>query len=309
MRLLYSNVIQQNKGWGAEWFTNNALNDIGIETETIDYRAHRFSLPLKFFFSRPADYFLLQRGDRFPLGILDNIQVPKFFWASELVSRRRDQDRLFQYGFDHVFVRGEICKKAVIEKKWVPEDRVSILLSAYDPKIFYKTNVIKDIDVLFVGSLTPRRKKILGQIPNVTIQKAYGLELQNLINRSKIILNIHAEEYVDTETRVFEVLGAGGFLLSERLGSENPFSEIVQCDISDFAEKIDFYLKNEVERERIAKLCYEKARTHTYTDRAREILTIIEKYPQVKKKISWRMVCTWPHIVWSECMYRLKKLY
>jgi hypothetical protein len=313
MRLLYSNVIQQNKDWGAEWFTNNALNDIGIETETIDYRAHRFLLPFKFLFSKPADYFLLQRGDRFPFGILNNIQVPKFFWASELVSRRRDQDRLFKYGFDHVFVRGEICKQAVIEKGWVQSDKISILLSAFDPHIHNKKEVTKDIDVLFVGSLTKRRKEILDKIPRVTITKAYGKDMVDLFNRAKIVLNIHAEEYVDTETRVFEVLGSGAFLLTEPLGKENPFmhgKHIIESDIALFSQHIEYYLKHDTEREEIATQGYiEALEKHTYVHRAQQLKDIFNTYPSTPQSIKPILILSVPYIWFCESIALFTKLF
>lgn len=310
MKLLYSNVIEQNKGWGAEWFVNKAFHAIGVETQTIDYRAHRFSLPCKFFFSKPFEYFLLQRGDRFPLEILDNIKTPKFFWASELVSRRRDQDRLFQYKeFDHVFVRGHACKSIITQKGWMAEEKISILLSAFDPAIFNKQEVKKDIDVLFVGSLTSRRKEIISKLQNITVTKAYGAELSKLINRSKIVLNIHAENFADTETRVFEVLGSGSFLLTEKLASENPFkdgSHLVELDIHEFDKKIHYYLEHENEREKIAQQGYAEAHAHhTYVHRAKYIETIFKKFPLATQKISFKVFLCIPSIIVKEILHRL----
>lgn len=310
MKLLYSNVIEQNKGWGAEWFLNQAFHATGVETQTIDYRAHRFSLPFKFFFSKPFEYFLLQRGDRFPLEILDTIKTPKFFWASELVSRRRDQDRLFQYKkFDHVFVRGHACKSIITQKGWTSEEKISILLSAFDPAIFNKQEVKKDIDVLFVGSLTPRRKEILSKLQNITVTKAYGLELSKLINRSKIVLNIHAENFLDTETRVFEVLGSGSFLLTERLATENPFKEgihLVESDIHEFEKNIQYYLEHEDEREKIALQGYAEAHAHhTYVHRAKYIETLFKKFPPAAQKISFKVFLYVPSIIVKEILHRL----
>lgn len=53
-----------------------------------------------------------------------------------------------------------------------------------------------DIDVLFFGAISPRRKKILAQfaeLPNINLHMAvgFGQERDALIARSKIVLNVH----------------------------------------------------------------------------------------------------------------------
>jgi hypothetical protein len=62
----------------------------------------------------------------------------------------------------------------------------------------------KDIDLLFVGSLTPKRKAILEHVqkhfPNSVVTSAFGDEMVALINRAKIVLNIHAIDSTTTET-------------------------------------------------------------------------------------------------------------
>jgi hypothetical protein len=71
------------------------------------------------------------------------------------------------------------------------------------PNTYTITSTEKKIDILFFGSLTIRRKKILKYLQNVSPLKiliisgnkqVYGKELHKYINNSKIILNIHAEE-------------------------------------------------------------------------------------------------------------------
>jgi hypothetical protein len=50
----------------------------------------------------------------------------------------------------------------------------------------------KDIDVLFVGSQSPRRSRILSTIPGiVTAQGCYGHDLDRLIARAKVVVNLH----------------------------------------------------------------------------------------------------------------------
>ena len=53
-----------------------------------------------------------------------------------------------------------------------------------------------------------RRRKWLDEIKrSCNLYEAvgiYGADMVQLVNRAKIVLNIHSEEYLDTETRLFE---------------------------------------------------------------------------------------------------------
>ena len=283
---MYSNVIELNSGWGAEYFVNKALNTLGHETWCIDYRKYRDVLYDKFSEAPLCDVFLLQRGDYFPIQILRALDIPNFFWASELVSRCRDQDRLLRSKqFSHVFFRTHNCIESVISKGWLTRDQCSIMLSGFDDTVFRPLNSPKDIDILFVGAITPRRKKLLSDLQNdveVVVEKVFGEKCVELINRSKIILNIHADDYLDTETRVYEVLGCNAFLLTEKLSPENPFTnqELVEFkDIHECKEIIKYSLANEEYRSKVAMNGYQSAvRKHTYTMRAKELISMFSSY-------------------------------
>ncbi|MBI5677238.1 MAG: glycosyltransferase [Planctomycetes bacterium] len=287
MKILYVNVIECNAGWGAEVFVDKGFRNLGHTTHCIDYRKHRDKLHSLFSELPEYDVFLLQRGDYFPIDLIESVRVPRFFWASELVSRCRDQDRLLSSGlFDHIFFRTKRCIETAVSHGWVKRDRCSILLSGFDETIHRMNSDIKrDIDILFVGSITPRRKILLEKLQsnfNVTIANAFGRELVQLFNRSKIVLNIHAEDHEDTETRVFETLGCGSFLLTERLSEENPFTceHLVEFETFDeLCDKVKYYLDHTKERDTIAMRGYAEALArHTYTHRAEEIIRAMSTY-------------------------------
>ncbi|MBI2471666.1 MAG: glycosyltransferase [Planctomycetes bacterium] len=187
------------------------------------------------------------------------------------------------------------------------------------------SDIKRDIDILFVGSITPRRKILLEKLQSsfhVTIANAFGRELVQLFNRSKIVLNIHAEDHKDTETRVFEALGCGSFLLTERLSVENPFSceHLVEFETFDeLCDKINFYLDHANEREEIAMRGYAEAvARHTYTHRADEIIKVMSAFrpkssqqnenqitdlnsdcrPKPRKRL--RIFATFRHINWED---------
>lgn len=293
MRILYFNVIEQNAGWGAEFFLNKAFNDIGVETIPIDYRKNRFRLVKRLKeIEGDFDVIFLQRGDNFPLEILRAINRPRFFWSTELFSRRVDQGIMLSSGlFDHLFVLEDFGRDQVIKNGWAKPDEISTMVGGFDSETHNKKEGIKkDIDISFVGSMLPRRRKIIDELNKkfkVSEFKAYGKGMSEIMNRSKITLNIHAEDHLDTETRVFEALGSGAFLISEKLTAQNPFKNGIHFvevnNIEEMEEKIEYYLGHDEEREKIAKAGHEEAmKNHTYLARAKQFTDIMEKYVNSK---------------------------
>ncbi|WP_136525571.1 glycosyltransferase family protein [Geomonas ferrireducens] len=279
MKIFYLSVIEQHAGWGAEVFVNRAFVGQGHRTVTLDYRKHRHDLSRHFLaLDGDFDVLFLQRGDWFPIELLKSVRRPRFFWASELVSRNEDQNRLLRSGlFQHIFVHSKQCKDIVVRNGWMPEHAVSVLLNGFDESVHFAIPAAeKDIDLLFLGNLTPRRRRWLERLKAdfpVTIVNAFGSEMTQFLNRAKIVLNIHAEEYPDTETRVFEALGCGAFLLTETLSAENPFSDLdhlVQVeDVEQMAAAISHYLEHGQQRQRIADSGHRAALAgHTYAKRA-----------------------------------------
>ena len=287
MKIFYVSAIEKHAGWGSEHFTNKSLHNLGHETYCVDYRKDRYRLYRRFVNAPECDAFLLQRGDYFPIPLIKSIQVPRFFLTTELVSRCQDQERLLKSGlFDHIFLHTRNCVDTVISRNWVKPGQSSLLLLTFDENLQRKIpGTVKDIDLLFVGWLSKRRRTILKKISsqfNCLATSAYGEDLVRLSNRAKIVLNIHAEDFLDTEYRVFETLGCGSFLLSERLSSENPFSEreLVQFeDTEDLMKKIRYFLDHTEERETIAEQGHASAlKNHTYTHRARQMVETMSLY-------------------------------
>jgi len=295
MKLLYINVIEQHEGWGAEYFVNRGLTDLGHETFCIDYRKYRHHLCSKVLAVPPAEAVLLQRGDGFPISILRQFRIPLFFWASELISRCRDQDRLLTSGlFKHIFFHSEACLKTALDRGWVVPGEGSVLCNGFDPQVHYRhENVKRDIDVLFIGAVTRRRRRILNDLQKhvtVAVKSAFGSELVDLFNRAKIVLNIHAEDVLDTETRIFEATGCGAFVLSEALSDDNPFPPgmITEVDsVEKLPELIEYYLTHPDKREQIADECHQEAlRHHTYKARAGQIVDTIVPYLDGEPSVS-----------------------
>jgi len=104
-----------------------------------------------------------------------------------------------------------------------------------------------------------------------------------LFNESRIVLNLHLSDLLNTETRVAEVLGAGSFLLSETLSDPDlvragtHFVQFSSGDIEELADSIRYYLAHENEREAIALNGYRFIHeNHTYANRIRTILETVD---------------------------------
>jgi len=117
-------------------------------------------------------------------------------------------------------------------------------------------------------------------------------ELAKVINQSKINLNFTVGGYGEQQLKIrpFEIFACGSFMLSEYFeGYLNFFKEnkeiVMFMNQEDLLKKIKYYLKNEKEREKIAKA----ARKKTVTNFTQEIVIakMFQKiFEQEKKGIS-----------------------
>lgn len=167
-------------------------------------------------------------------------------------------------------------------------------------------NLKKDIDIAFVGRYAPMFKdrnqflydiykefkndyniqyylltvkRFKGLIPVLPwkLLKAYNKpvfleDMFKVFNKSKIVLNTHSNITGEGKgnMRVFEALGSGSFMLSddgiypEHLIAGEDF--VTYKDNKDMVEKIDYYLKNDKEREEIALNGYKKISKYYTTE-------------------------------------------
>ena len=300
MRILYLNCIETNSGWGAENFLHKSFSQLGQAPYSVDYRKYRYQLLERTLKAPESDVLFVQKGDVVPLSLIGSVQRPRIFWACDVLGTRpgqaiEDQDPVYdrtQYTliksrlFNHLFVRTHNCIETVVSRGWANRANCTILSSGFDPE-FHRPNpnVQKEIDVLFIGGMTQRRRLIIDLVSkHVEVRTAavYGSDMVKLFNRAKIVLNIHSGPLLDTETRIYETLGCGAFLLTERLSSENPFTaqDLVQFDsVDDLVGKIRYYLAHDQEREAIAAHGLRTALNgHTYTHRAQEIIDVMSRY-------------------------------
>lgn len=113
----------------------------------------------------------------------------------------------------------------------------------------------------------------------------YGEEMSKALNSSKISLNILRRQNKGRHNmRTFEAAACGAFVLAERSAEAKEFfaedKEAVYFSTPDeLREKARYYLKNNEERNKLARKGYERCISsgYSYLERARKILAVYEK--------------------------------
>lgn len=120
--------------------------------------------------------------------------------------------------------------------------------------------------------------------------RAHGDERFDIYSKSKIVVDINWDNFLaeGLSNRPFEVAGCGALFMTDNVRAdiyrayEVGKEVIVFTDEGDLRQKVEYYLKNEKERDNIAKAGYIKTITkHTYTKRIEQLLDTIdnpEKY-------------------------------
>lgn len=137
----------------------------------------------------------------------------------------------------------------------------------------------KDIDVLFYGSVNERRKQILSSLARDCevqfIAGAFGPERDQLIARSRVILNLHYyKTRIMEAVRISYLLNNGCFVISEE-SSDNAFPDVdlVTSDYDGLHRTVLDYLENTEKLNETATLNYRQFRdTQAMTDILKAVL-------------------------------------
>jgi hypothetical protein len=142
---------------------------------------------------------------------------------------------------------------------------------------------VRDIDVLFVGSMNGRRQAILEEIGTkvpfvIAAFDSYGADRDALFARAKIVLNMHF-----FESKLFEIVRVS-YLLANRICvvSESGFDDeleapfaggIAFAEYSGLAQTCWRLLADDVERQRIAEKGFEQMRALSQVEMLKRALS------------------------------------
>lgn len=214
-------------------------------------------------------------------------------WFVDGISYEKGLIPYFTY-FDNIFVFEE-CDVSYLKKL----GRDATYLPVGYNSAFKKMDVPRDIDICFIGSPFPNRLKLLDVVARAAEKHHWNLkiigpfydtkypwkkylfkhkhpyidkylenrtvspaEAAEIYNRSKICLNIHAEKHKSPNPRTYEIMATGAFELMDYRKFPGDISED-DCGTyrndNDIVERIEYYLKVDIEREQIAENGYNKA--------------------------------------------------
>lgn len=171
-----------------------------------------------------------------------------------------DDVRFFPYGYQQIsseYLSSQQSKESDICFVGIPDMRRILVLEN-----------LKNYDLTIHGKLWAKYYSFISKElkEKVVAEDIWGMPLYQLLKKTKIILNISNLAFYGAETginfRVFEVLASRGFLLTDYCEELNELFEIGR-DIEayrsqeELADKVDFYLKHDALREKIANRGYE----------------------------------------------------
>lgn len=116
--------------------------------------------------------------------------------------------------------------------------------------------------------------------------EAWALDMYKLLAESKITINRHidvADDYANN-MRLYEATGMGAMLITDKKKNLNELFEVGKEVIEyenekDLLDKINYYLKHDDEREKIAKAGQRRTiKDHNYSNSMIELVKIIKKY-------------------------------
>ena len=228
----------------------------------------------------PDLFIWVETGIGFLLEGLSALRCPKacYFIDTHL---HRDDHIAWASRFDVVFLAQRAYipafqRAGIRHVFWLP--------LACAPEFHGKAEMPKDHDIGFVGTIGPengRRARLLKGLSkrfDLHIERCFLKDMARVFSASKVIFNNAIKD--DLNMRVFEALCSGSLLITDRAtgsGLEEFFEDrkhLVIYEDDNLEKTVDYYLKNENEREAIAAAGRrEVLERHTYDHRADEMIT------------------------------------
>lgn len=171
--------------------------------------------------------------------------------------------------------------------KFILQDNLYYLITCFSRALaqIERTNIINSLANNFNTCIYTFERPV-GLSNKVTVHDGvdYITTMPKIFNLSKINLNITLRSIIaGIPLRVFDIMGAGGFLMTNHQKDLDKFfldgiDYVSFNSMDDLMQKTDYYLSHESERIQIAINGYNKTCTyHTYENRLDEMLNILLK--------------------------------
>ncbi len=221
-------------------------------------------------------YLYIDDGLEYPL--LADLR-PSALWAIDL--HIRPERLLRRIGHVGVIFAAQHDGVQLLQRHGV--DCAGWLPLACDPLLHRPHDTVKEHDVCFVAHMvTPGRRELASLVgrrfPRSFVGQRYFDDMARTYSASKLVLNLSVAH--DVNMRVFEAMASGSLLITDDLtghGLDRLFIDgthlVTYVGFEDLIRKAEFYLENDLERERIAAAGREEALArHTYRHRMAVLL-------------------------------------
>jgi GT2 family glycosyltransferase/tetratricopeptide (TPR) repeat protein len=267
-------------------YCRRALEELSHVTHALPNQTEHLTL-------RTGDYsysFFLNIDDWFQYRLPRSLR-PSAWWAIDThmdidwyVAKAPDFDMVFTAQRNAV---GRLIDRGAKKVVWLP--------LACDPEVHRHHEVAIEHDICFVGNVYPGPRQdmlafVQNRYRNVFVGRRFFADMARTYSASRIVLNRSIRD--DLNMRVFEALACKSFLLTNELPEESGQGELfgdgvhlaTYRDLDELRDKLDFYLKREDLRERIARIGQtEVLKNHTYRHRMQRIIQEMEALRSRKK--------------------------
>lgn len=286
---------------------------LGIDTGYVAYRNQFNQRVCALYQDLQPDIVFVIRGSKLDAATLHEMRgAPRILWCQDAV-RRCDLTGEQIAAYDHILV---FEKSDVEYLRRLHGREAHFLPLGFDPDIYRPIPPdARDVDIFFVGAHYPRRIDILeglerafrhrklrfygrflryrepasylrlaryagtGRLEAFRNRPLSPAAINRMYNRSKICINIHHEQSEQgCNPRVFEIMGAGGFQLTDTLPyitRELGSAVETYADPQELHAKVERYLADPTERTRIAAEGHRLAlANHTFAHRIEQALSL-----------------------------------
>lgn len=236
-----------------------------------------------------ADFNIFFRGEYVPNEVLEKLEGIKINLSSEPFPRKIGNHIEYTLDFIKRYLRFRQIRNKPFDYVFHYDaaslgfmEKDGLLLSGefafpVSTKIYQPLSLKDDWDIFFIGRSTNHRERMFAPLKHELdfLHIAHGIwgsELNNLINRSTICLNIHAEDEISWEPRLQMLLACRAFVISEPI-TPNPYFrpgiDYVEVSKKDnLYELVLYYLQHEKERIEIAENGYRQFKKHLESKKA-----------------------------------------
>jgi len=271
-----------------------ALRRQGVDLIEYDYRAEqakydstadRDAALIELVRKEQPDAVLFSKCNRMGIQVIvELLNVTKcLYWFMDPAGRFRRECLAKGAACHHAFVsrQGALERLQQYIHRKGSTTTTSLLCEGFDAAVDHPADVKQIRDYCFIGNLRAGRGQYVLEQSIPVIKGRYGHDHAVAVGETRINLNF--SEGDGCSDRVYKILAAGGFLLTQPWkGLTDHFEPGVHLDVfgspAELRQKIDYYLANTKQRKEIAAAGHQAVQRFNRDAWASKIIETIERY-------------------------------